>query len=152
MKILFVCLGNICRSPTAEAILRQLAKEHELAIEVDSAGTHAMKNSSPDPRAIRAGQGYDFKSIYSRQLKATDFTDFDLILAMDEQNLASLQRQCPDALQHKITLLMSYHPNYPQFKEVPDPYYGGVKGFEMVLQLIEVCCLGLIRHLKTNAS
>ncbi len=148
MKILFVCLGNICRSPTALAVFRQLAAEHHLAIEADSAGTHAMKNSPPDPRSVRAAVGYDFRHIYGRQLKASDFTDFDLILALDKQNLADLQRQCPAALQQKLQLLMRYHPDYPNQVEVPDPYYGGSKGFDLVLQMIELSCLGLLQHLK----
>lgn len=150
MKVLFVCLGNICRSPTALAVFRQLAAEHGLTVEADSAGTHAMKNSPPDPRSIRAGATYNFRQMYSRQIKPTDFIDFDLILALDQQNLADLKRQCPPELSEKVQLLMRYHPAFPGQTEVPDPYYGGQKGFEVVLQMIEQCCLGLVQQLKAR--
>jgi protein-tyrosine phosphatase len=152
MKILFVCLGNICRSPTALAVFRQLATEHNLQVDADSAGTHAMKNSPPDPRSVRAAVGYDFRHIYGRQIKASDFADFDLILALDKQNLADLKRQCPASQQAKLQLLMSYHPAYPAQYEVPDPYYGGSKGFELVLQMIELSCMGLLQHLKQTSQ
>jgi protein-tyrosine phosphatase len=148
MKVLFVCLGNICRSPTALAVFRQLAAEHGLDINADSAGTHAMKNSPPDPRSVRAGVGYNFRHIYSRQIKSSDFAEFDLILALDKQNLSDLQRHCPAEHAAKLQLMMRYHPDYPTLTEVPDPYYGSQKGFEVVLQMIEQSCLGLLRHLK----
>jgi protein-tyrosine phosphatase len=150
MKVLFVCLGNICRSPTSLAVFRQLAAEHGLQAIADSAGTHAMKNSPPDPRSVRVAAGYSFRQMYSRQIKSADFIEFDLILALDQQNLADLKRHCPAEHSEKLQLLMRYHPAYPAQTEVPDPYYGGQKGFEVVLQMIEQSCLGLVQHLKTR--
>ncbi len=149
MKLLFVCLGNICRSPTAHAIFRQLAAEHGFPCEVESAGTSAShKGASPDPRSIKAAADVSFKGIYSRPVQNDDFVDYDLILAMDLENLAALKRRCPAEHQHKLKLLMSYHPDSSRQPEVPDPYYGGIKGFELVRQLIETSCENLLAQLQ----
>lgn len=149
MKVLFVCLGNICRSPTAHAVFRQLAEQAGLAVEVESAGTSAShRGDAPDPRSVRAASNYSFKGIRSAPVKVTDFAYYDLILAMDEQNLADLRKRCPAEQQHKLKLLLEFHPSYPQFKEVPDPYYGGVKGFDLVLNLIETACMELVSQLQ----
>lgn len=150
-KLLLVCLGNICRSPTAHAVLRQKTVELAVALEIESAGTSAShKGQAPDPRSVREGErlGYSFSGIRSRQVLHSDFAYYDLILAMDKDNLAELKRRCPPAYQHKLQLFMQYHPQYPQYSEVPDPYYGGSKGFAMVLQLIEQGCDALIKQLK----
>ena len=149
MKILFVCLGNICRSPTAHAVFRQLASSEGLVCEVESAGTSAShKGEAPDPRSIKAAPDYSFKGIKSRPVLSADFIDYDLILAMDQQNLADLTRRCPPEHQHKLKLLLQYHPEYPKWQEVPDPYYGGPRGFTVVFDLIEQACRQLVRHLK----
>lgn len=149
MKILFVCLGNICRSPTAHAVLRQLAAEHDLSCEVESAGTSAShKGDAPDPRSIKAAAAYSFKGIKSRPVLPNDFNEYDLILAMDQQNLADLTRRCPPEQQHKLKLLLEYHPEFAKWREVPDPYYGGPRGFAVVFDLIETACKQLVRHLK----
>lgn len=138
LKILVVCMGNICRSPTGEAVLRAKAQARGLDIVIDSAGTigyHA--GAKPDERARKAGEarGYDFSGIYSRQVKASDFEEFDYILASDKANLADLLDRCPDKYRDRVSLFLS-HGNMP-VKEIPDPYYGGSKGFERVLDLIE---------------
>lgn len=139
-RILVVCLGNICRSPTAQAVLQHKVALKKLDIEIDSAGTSAShKGERPDSRSVRAGnaRGYDFNGLYSRPVFEQDFINFDLILAMDNDNLAELNRRCPAEYLHKIKLFLSFHPAYPITCEVPDPYYSGSKGFELVLDLIE---------------
>lgn len=146
-KVLVVCLGNICRSPTAQAVLRHKAQLHSLNIKIDSAGTSAShKGERPDSRSIKAGsaRGYNFSDIYSRPVFEQDFADFDLILAMDNDNLAELTRRCPAEHSHKIKLFLAFHPEFPAISEVPDPYYSGSKGFELVLDLIEHACDKLI--------
>ena len=154
-KVLFVCLGNICRSPTAHAILRHKLNAAGLAIEVESAGTSASHSGNPpDPRSVKVAalSGYSFKGIRSRPVKSTDFSDYDLILAMDNDNLHSLKQRCPEELQHKLALFMSYHPDFNKWPEVPDPYYGGQKGFELVYQLIEDACEHLLQRLQGNQN
>lgn len=149
-KLLFVCLGNICRSPTAQAVMRHKAKLIGLNIEIDSAGTHAShRGEKPDTRSVREGTklGYDFTQIQARPVNEEDFKHFDLILAMDQDNYQVLKRRCPAQYQHKIQLFMQYHPSFVSMQEVPDPYYGGARGFELVLQLIEAGCDGLSQHL-----
>lgn len=149
MNVLFVCLGNICRSPTAHAVFRQQAAQAGLSVNVESAGTSAShKGEAPDPRSIKAASAYSFKGLRSRPVLDQDFNEYDLILAMDKQNLADLQRRCPPEHVHKVKLLMSYHPDFAKVPEVPDPYYGGPRGFDFVLQLIEVACQHLIIELK----
>lgn len=151
IKLLLVCLGNICRSPTAHAVMRQKAGHSGLQIEIESAGTSAShRGAPPDSRSVREGAaaGYDFGGIVSRPVSDSDFAYYDLILAMDNDNLAELKRRCPAGLQHKLQLFMQYHPSYPIYTEVPDPYYGGSKGFALVLQLIEQGCDGLLAQLK----
>ncbi len=148
MKILVVCLGNICRSPTAEAILRQKAKEKGLDLEIDSAGTIAAHaGETPDNRSIKAGEarGYDFNGIYSRKVRADDFVNFDLILAADKQNVRDLKAIAPQQYQDKIHLLLSFSESSTE--EVPDPYYGGAGGFNLVIDLIEQASEGLLDKL-----
>lgn len=137
-KILVICMGNICRSPTGEAVLKAKAKELNLEVIVDSAGTigyHA--GNPPDPRSIQAGvnRGYNFSGMLSRQVTIDDFEDFDYILAADKSNLNDLIDICPSHLQYKLSLFLSHGDS--DHSEVPDPYYGGENGFELVLDLIE---------------
>jgi protein-tyrosine phosphatase len=148
MSVLFVCLGNICRSPTAEAVFRHLAAEHRLAVVVGSAGTSAShRGEAADPRSQKAAERYSFKGIHSKPLKDTDFIDYDLILAMDKSNERELLRRCPAHLRHKIRRLTEFHPQCHEINEVPDPYYGGPRGFSLVLDIIEQSCFGLLHHL-----
>nr|WP_298136799.1 low molecular weight protein-tyrosine-phosphatase [uncultured Pseudomonas sp.] len=151
MRVLFVCLGNICRSPTAEAVLRHKLHEAGLGerIEVDSAGTgdwHVGK--APDARTLRAAKqrGYDLSALRGRQVVADDFTRFDLMLAMDGSNLNHLQRMRPGAAVAELDLFLRRY--QAPLDEVPDPYYGGEEGFEQVLDLIEQACDALILELK----
>jgi protein-tyrosine phosphatase len=155
VRILFVCLGNICRSPTAEGVLRVLAVREapDLLIEVDSAGTAGYHiGEPPDPRTCQAAarRGYDLKSLRARIVEPQDFTRFDLILAMDEENLAVLRRRAPAAAHERLRLFMEFAPQ-DGTNEVPDPYYGGPNGFEEVLDLVENAARGLIAHLRQRA-
>ncbi len=148
-SVLLVCMGNICRSPTAEAVLRQQATRAGVEMIIDSAGTLGYHSgSAPDSRARAAGEarGYDFSGMRARQVRVEDFERFDLVLAADQDNLQDLQRLCPAEHQHKLRLLLSYADVLEQ--EVPDPYYGGDQGFERVLDLIESACEGLLAQLR----
>jgi protein-tyrosine phosphatase len=150
-SILFVCMGNICRSPSAEAVFRQKAKA--LALTVDSAGTvgsHAREK--PDHRAQKVGiaRGYSFENIKARKVTEKDFQQFDLILAMDERNVKDLMKVAPQGYEHKVQLFLEYADNFED-QEVPDPYYGGARGFQYVLDLVEDASDGLVKHL-TNAT
>lgn len=139
-------MGNICRSPTAEAVLRDKAQQMGVKLRVDSAGTIAHHiGSTPDPRAVSAGnrRGYDFKGIKARQVSVKDFAKYDLILAADKSNLEDLYAICPMEYQSKLALLLSY--GQSEYEEVPDPYYGGAKGFELVLDLIEQACSDILQ-------
>ncbi|MEC9261435.1 MAG: low molecular weight protein-tyrosine-phosphatase [Pseudomonadota bacterium] len=147
--VLFVCLGNICRSPTAEAVFRHKADEAGLKLTIDSAGTHGYHiGSAPDKRSQAAGKerGYSFKGLKCRRVSDTDFETFDLILAMDQSNLETLREMSDPEHHHKIRLMLDFA-GYEN-EEVPDPYYGGKKGFELVLGLIEEASDGLIRALR----
>lgn len=149
-KVLFVCLGNICRSPTAEAVFKKMAKEAGLKVEIDSAGTIATHTGEqPDSRSMEHGKkrGYSFHGQYSRKVKQSDFQYFDYIFAMDKSNLSDLLAQCPKELHHKVQLFLSLS-NDPE-QEVPDPYYGGDAGFERVLDLVENASTALITRLKS---
>lgn len=149
-----VCMGNICRSPTAEAVLRhklKAANAHEL-VRVDSAGTHAWhEGAPPDPRAVRhaARRGYELDGLRARPVTDADFERFDLILAMDWDNLGLLEDQCPDMHRDKLGLL-SRHARRFDSPVVPDPYQGGADGFELVLDLVEDACDGLVEHLLSS--
>ena len=148
-SILFVCLGNICRSPTAEAVFRHKAKEQGIKLDIDSAGTtgsHAREK--PDHRAQKAGlaRGYSFDKIKARKVTVNDFEKFDLILAMDDYNVRELNKVSPDEFRHKIQLFLDYAENFEE-AEVPDPYYGGARGFQYVLDLVEDASDGLLRKI-----
>lgn len=148
-KVLVVCMGNICRSPTGEAVLKHKAKMQQIAIEVDSAGTISYhKGEMPDKRARKAGEkrGYSFAGQSARPVTASDFSDFDLILAADNNNLADLKTQCPAQFQHKLKLFLSY--GNSNYAEIPDPYYGEGDGFELVLDLIEDASDALLLKIK----
>ncbi|MDR0276346.1 MAG: low molecular weight phosphotyrosine protein phosphatase [Paucimonas sp.] len=151
MRVLFVCLGNICRSPTAEGVLRHQLTEAGLAevIHVASAGTGDWHvGNPPDSRTRQAAQrrGYDLSAQRAQQVSVADFTRYDLILAMDESNLAHLQAMRPGHASAELDLFLRRYEG--AMEEVPDPYYGGEQGFEQVLDLIEAACRGLIIELK----
>ena len=137
-RVLVVCMGNICRSPTGEAVLRAKAKQLGINVEIDSAGTIGYhQGNPPDERSRQAGErrGYSFKGIRSRKVENQDFSYFDLVLAADRDNLHDLQAICPAEYQHKLRLYLSFGQSEQQ--EIPDPYYGGEHGFELVLDLLE---------------
>jgi protein-tyrosine phosphatase len=151
-KVLMVCMGNICRSPTAEGVLRHKLREAGLeeSILVDSAGTTAYHvGEPPDHRSIKHAKrrGYDLSSLRARKVCDEDFQRFDLILAMDRDNFALLEEQCPPEHRSKLKRLteFAYRHDSPV---VPDPYYSGADGFERVLDLIEDACEGLVAYLK----
>ncbi|HEY4277781.1 MAG TPA: low molecular weight protein-tyrosine-phosphatase [Conexibacter sp.] len=153
-RIVFVCLGNICRSPTAEAVMTRLVADAGLddRIEIESAGTGAWHvGNPPDPRATEAAaaRGFTMRSL-ARQVEPSDFARFDLLLAMDRDNLRNLRRLAPDAESAaKARLLREFDPASAGSSDldVPDPYYGGADGFDHVLDLIEAACAGLLHEL-----
>lgn len=151
-SVLFVCMGNICRSPTAHGVLRQKLRDARLdgRVHVDSAGTHNYHpGSPPDPRsqAHAARRGYDLSNLRARAIQAADFVDHDLVLAMDWDNLALLQQRCPPEHAHKLRRLTEFCQTHDS-PVVPDPYYGGAGGFEQVLDLVEDACDGLLTDLR----
>jgi len=155
MKILFVCLGNICRSPSAEAVLREIAAREapELSIEVDSAGTAGYHiGDAPDSRSQAAAlrRGYDMTPLRARVVEPADFERFDLLLAMDENNFAVLRQRAPAQYRERVRLFLDFAPDCGM-SEVPDPYYGGPTGFEHVLDLVEEASRGLLMHLRERA-
>lgn len=156
MKILFVCLGNICRSPTAEGVFRAIAAQElaDLALTVDSAGTAAYHAGEPPDRRMREAasrRGYDISDLRARVVEPADFEHFDLILAMDRQNLRTLERRVPAHARQRIKLFLEYAPD-AGVSEVPDPYYGGPNGFEHVLDLIEAAARGLCEALRADPA
>jgi protein-tyrosine phosphatase len=151
VRVLMVCLGNICRSPTAEAVFRQhiTAAGLDGLIDVDSAGTSDWHlGEPPDPRSMRAAADrlYDLSLLRARQVLARDFEDFDYILAMDRQNLAHLEELCPVACQEKLGLFLAY--GNTGWHEVPDPYNAGREGFELVLDLVESASASLLQEIQ----
>jgi len=155
VRILFVCLGHICRSPTAEAVVRALAARElpEVGLEVDSAGTAAYHvGEPPDPRmqAAAARRGYELKALRARVVEPRDFERFDLILAMDRENLEVLHRRAPEQARERVRLFLEFSPD-SEPREVPDPYYGGANGFEEVLDLVEAAARGLLGYLRQRA-
>ncbi len=147
VNVLFVCLGNICRSPTAHGVFAHLVERHQLqhVISVDSAGTGDWHiGCAPDQRtaATALRRGYDLGALRARQVSADDFARFDYILAMDAQNLRDLQRLCPPDFRGELELFLRYGGS--DLQEVPDPYYGGAEGFEQVLDLVETAARGLL--------
>ena len=142
-------MGNICRSPSAEAVFRHKAQALGLSLKVDSAGTvGAHVKEKPDHRAQKVGieRGYSFDGIKARKVTAQDFEDFDLILAMDNANLEDLLKIAPESLQNKAMLFLDFAQNHEE-SEVPDPYYGGANGFRYVLDLVEDASDGLLKEI-----
>ncbi|MGH8289279.1 MAG: low molecular weight protein-tyrosine-phosphatase [Steroidobacteraceae bacterium] len=155
MKILFVCLGNICRSPTAEVVFRAVAAREapDLVLEIDSAGTAGYHvGELPDRRTRQAAarRGYDLSELRARVVEPHDFEHFDLILAMDRENLRALERRAPASVRERLRLFLEFAPE-AGISEVPDPYYGGPNGFEDVLDLIEAASRGLLEHLRRES-
>jgi protein-tyrosine phosphatase len=155
-RILFVCMGNICRSPTAEGVVRKLLAERapELDVQIDSAGTHGYHaGSPPDPRACHAAErrGVDLKGLRARQVTGRDFEHFELVLAMDEDNRRFLLDAAPAEYHGRIRLFLEFAPHLER-REVPDPYYGGSIGFEHVLDLVEEAGIGLLEHLRRTPA
>lgn len=147
-RAIFICTGNICRSPTAEGIARHLIDTGGLGglVEVDSAGMQGYHSGeAPDPRTRKAAakRGYDLSALRARKLELRDFQQFDLVLALDRGHLEDMRRLCPEVYWPRLRLLMEFAPR-SSFDEVPDPYYGGPKGFELVLDLCEEAVPGVL--------
>lgn len=152
VSILFVCMGNICRSPTAEGVFRHKIMDAGLddRIHIDSAGTIAYHvGNPPDPRAQRAAldRGIDLSAQRARRVTKRDFEEFDFVLAMDSDNHYELEAICPTGYEDRLHMFLKFARNSRE-TDVPDPYYGGVNGFETVLDLIEDASEGLLKHLK----
>ncbi|HEC90119.1 MAG TPA: low molecular weight phosphotyrosine protein phosphatase [Alphaproteobacteria bacterium] len=147
-------MGNICRSPSAEGVFRGLLESEgmERAIGVDSAGTHAYHiGEPPDPRSIEAARrrGIDLSRQRARKAHAMDFTRFNYVLAMDRENYSHLAAICPPGEEHRLKLFLNFAPELDR-QDVPDPYFGGSHGFEVVLDLIETAAKGLLQHIRNN--
>lgn len=154
VKVLFVCMGNICRSPLAHGLFEhrvsQAGRNAEVAI--DSAGTHAYHvGERPDPRSQQTAlkYGFDLSQQRARKVAADDFAKFDYVLAMDRDNHALLNAQCPDEHRHKVRLFLDFAPHLSE-REVPDPYYGGPEGFEHVYRLIDAAAEGLMADIEAR--
>ena len=152
--MLFVCMGNICRSPTAEGVFRHLLEQQGMTGQVmtDSAGTHDYHiGAPPDLRAQAAAarRGYDLSTLRARQVTPADFERFDYVLAMDEANLRELLPLCPEASRDRLRLFLEFAEEVER-RDVPDPYYGGEQGFEHVLDLVENAARGLLANIKNN--
>jgi len=156
LRVLMVCMGNICRSPTAEGVLRHKLQQAGLAgqVEVDSAGTHGYHvGDPPDRRSQRHAldRGYDLSALRARRVGDADFDRFDYVLVMDDENHAELDRVCPPGRRERLRLLMSFAPAAGE-PHVPDPYYGDAAHFERVLDLVELACDGLVDHLRERLA
>jgi protein-tyrosine phosphatase len=156
IKVLFVCMGNICRSPTAQGVFARQIEEAGLAhlIHIDSAGTHAYHiGEPPDSRSQQAAlrRGIDLSDQRARQVSAADFEEFDYVLAMDESNYIDLQGRCPTEHKHKIRLFLDFAGDN-QVREVPDPYFGGARGFDYVLDLAEQAARGLLTEIRRHIA
>ena len=154
--VLFVCTGNICRSPTADGVFATMLAAQGLAdrVHVDSAGTHNYHPGvKPDTRTRSAAsrRGYDLGHLRARVVVAEDFERFDYVIAMDRANYHDLLRSCPEVRHDRVRMFLSFA-EHLGVDEVPDPYYGGADGFETVLDLVEVASEGLIRHLVERAG
>jgi protein-tyrosine phosphatase len=152
VRICFVCMGNICRSPTAEGVMQHLIEAAGLAdrIQVDSAGTIAYHAGEPPDARSRAAarrRGIELRG-RSRGFRDTDWQRFDYVIAMDHENHRDLARTAPNGAKHKLSLLLRFDPDSPDDAPVPDPYYGGGDGFDRVLDLCEAGCRGLLEHIR----
>lgn len=151
VKVLFVCMGNICRSPTAHGVFRKLVVEQGLShrVEIDSAGTHDYHLGEPPDRRARQTaleRGIDISDLRARLAEPRDFELFDYVLAMDRDNYRILSRLCPSGLEHKLRLFMEFAPELG-VRDVPDPYYGAQGGFDQVLDLVDIAARGLLDEL-----
>ncbi|MDD5460923.1 MAG: low molecular weight phosphotyrosine protein phosphatase [Methylococcales bacterium] len=156
IKVLFVCMGNICRSPTAEGVFAKLIREQRVEDQflLDSAGTHAHHvGEAPDLRAQNAAfeRGIELMHLRARKVVMGDFEDFDYVLAMDNENYGLLVNACPKEYKNKIRYFLDYAPQL-KVREVPDPYFGGKYGFERVLNMIEAASVGFLNSLKETGS
>ncbi|HEY8034164.1 MAG TPA: low molecular weight protein-tyrosine-phosphatase [Methylobacter sp.] len=156
IKVLFVCMGNICRSPTAEGVFTKLVKDHNLEAHfaIDSAGTHAYHvGNEPDLRSQSAARerGIELSNLRARQVINGDFEDFDFLLAMDDENYSILVKACPAQYKTKIKYFLDYAPHLNE-RQVPDPYYGGQYGFERVLDMIEEASVGFLKNLQESGN
>ncbi|MBV2123143.1 MAG: low molecular weight phosphotyrosine protein phosphatase [Candidatus Thiodiazotropha taylori] len=154
IEVLFVCMGNICRSPTAQGVFRDIVEKAGLSdrIITDSAGTidyHA--GGKPDRRARETAnkRGIDLSDLRARQVRLSDFDQFDYVLAMDRSNYEDLRALCPSGEEHRLHLFMDFAPGREE-QEVPDPYYGGAAGFENVFDMVEEASLGLLEHIRQH--
>lgn len=153
-KVLFICMGNICRSPSAEAVFKKMvkAKGADGEFVIDSAGTHSYHiGSKPDKRSMRVAlkRGIDMQHLRARQVAAEDFNRFDYLVTMDEANQQNLRQMFPNASHDKVVAMMSFAKG-SNYDEVPDPYYGEGDGFELVLDLLENASKGLIEYISNN--
>jgi len=154
VSVLFVCMGNICRSPTAHGIFRRLVEQEGLAdlILIDSAGTHAYHiGKPPDERAQATAlkRGFDLSDLRARQAAAADFEQYDYVLAMDRENHEILASLCPAGYEERLSLFLDYAPDLG-IEEVPDPYWGGEQGFEQVFDMLEAASLGLLEEIRSR--
>ena len=154
VNVLFVCMGNICRSPSAHGVFQDLVNREGLKdhFEIDSCGTLSFHTGdAPDPRSQRTAlkRGFDISHLRARQFNAQDFTHFDYILGMDEDNMYELRAACPVAFQDKLQLFCTYATQHSE-DEVPDPYYGGAHGFEHVFDLVLDASEGLLKHIRES--
>lgn len=154
VKVLFVCMGNICRSPTAHAVFRKLVRDQQLegGIEIDSAGTHAYHvGNPPDSRSMQVarGRGIEMQDLRARQVDFGDFIVYDYVLAMDEANYGILKEMSLPEHDEKLSMFLDFAEQFDE-TEVPDPYYGGPEGFDRVFDMVEDASLGLLRHIKAR--
>lgn len=152
VKVLFVCMGNICRSPTAHGVFLGLIRQQGLEdrIEVDSAGTHAYHiGNSPDRRAQHSAlkRGIDISGLRARRVEEMDFENFDYVLAMDQENYGLLAELCQPCHRPKLKMFLEFAPQFNE-RDVPDPYYGDANGFEHVLDMVEAASLGLLKDIR----
>lgn len=152
VNVLFVCMGNICRSPTAEGVFRHLVSQEGLSdtIRTDSAGTHAYHVGEPPDRRAQATalqRGIDLSDLRARRANAVDFEEFDYVLAMDQDNYSILESICPAGYEDRLSLFLEFAAE-PSLKEVPDPYYGGDKGFDRVFDMVEQASDGLLQDIR----
>lgn len=154
VSVLFVCMGNICRSPTAEGVFRHLVRQEELEhrIQTDSAGTHAYHvGEPPDTRAQATAErrGIELHDLRARRVSAEDFDLFDYVLAMDRDNYEIMSAICPPGYETRLRMFMEFAPHLKN-PEVPDPYYGGTSGFERVFDMVEEAARGLLEDIRSK--
>ena len=154
VSVLFVCMGNICRSPTAEGVFRHLVRQEQLEdrVHTDSAGTHAYHiGNPPDTRALATAErrGIELHDLRARRVLAEDFDLFDYVLAMDRDNYEILSTICPPGYETRLRMFMEFAPHL-KIAEVPDPYYGGASGFERVFDMVEEAAKGLLAEIRSS--